>query len=68
MNKKTIALAPMPPDVLPGREVARPRAPLLEYPFQLRPNCFVSLRLPVSLTRADLGRLTAFLESLIAED
>ncbi len=38
---------------------------VVEYPFPLRPDCQVFLRLPQRLTRQEIARLVAFLEVLV---
>jgi len=41
---------------------------LMSYPFPLRNDCVVQLRLPVDLSARDVARLTAFLNTLEIED
>ena len=38
--------------------------PLVHYPFPLRPDCMVFFYFPPDLTRADVARIVAFLETL----
>ena len=38
--------------------------PMVDYPFPLRDNCIVRLRLPADLKIADVERLTAFMKTL----
>ncbi len=40
----------------------------VDYPFSLRPDCLVNLRLPRRLTTADVARLAAFLATLVTDD
>ena len=41
---------------------------VVEYPFPLRPDCWVYLRLPPHVTRQEIARLVAFLELLVVPD
>lgn len=41
---------------------------VIEYPFPLRPDCFVYLRFPRHLTRDEVGRVVAFLETLVVPE
>jgi len=40
---------------------------LVDYPFQLRPDVWVTLRLPADLTRADVDRISEWLTFLAAD-
>ena len=37
---------------------------LVDYPFQLRPDLWVTLRLPADLTRTDVDRISEWLDIL----
>jgi hypothetical protein len=41
---------------------------ILEYPFPLRSDCDAILRLPCNLTRKEVKRIQAWLESMVQED
>ncbi|NIM95821.1 MAG: hypothetical protein GTO18_19140 [Anaerolineales bacterium] len=40
----------------------------IQYPFPLREDCVVQLRLPVNLTQTDVDRITAYLQTLILNE
>lgn len=40
---------------------------MVDYPFVLRENCLVRLKLPIDLQVSDIDRLTAFLKTLVVE-
>lgn len=42
-----------------------PSLKLITYPFPLRDDCVVQLRLPTDMTMADVDRLTLFMKSLV---
>ena len=41
---------------------------LMSYPFPLRDDCIVQMRLPIDFSTRDLARLTTFLKALVIEE